>query len=223
MKLSPVLGEDGLLRLAGRILAVKNGSDDVRFPILLDGRHHITHLLVKSFHKRVGHANHEMVINEIKQKYWILRLRYTERSVANQCLLCRLKKAKPMNLRTGNLPPQRLAHHRPLFTFTGLDYFGPIHHSTIGRRKEKRYVALFTCMTSRPVHLEVVRYLTADSATMCLRRFIVRRGTPDIIYSDNGTCFVGADRLLREFYQPSVQNFAANRGVNWSYIPAAAP
>ncbi|XP_052752614.1 uncharacterized protein LOC128201063 [Galleria mellonella] len=154
-KLSPMMGEDNLLRLYGRIKAVQNVDTDVRFPILLDGHHPVVRLLVQYFHRKAGHANNETVINEIRQQYWLLHLRNTVRSVAYQCCFCRIRKTKPLNPVTGNLPPHRLAHHRRPFTFTGLDYFGPIN-VTIGRRHDKRYVALFTCLTSRAVHLESI-------------------------------------------------------------------
>ncbi|XP_061728378.1 uncharacterized protein LOC133533417 isoform X1 [Cydia pomonella] len=221
-KLSPRMGPDNLLHLAGRIVAVQDVGSEIKFPIILDGRHPVVRLLVNFYHRKAGHANNEMVVNEVRQKYWLLHLRSTVRSVTSKCLSCRIKRAKPMNPMTGNLPPQRLAHHRRPFTYTGLDYFGPIN-TKIGRRQEKRYVALYTCMTSRAVHLELVHSLSADSAIMSLRRFIARRGAPNTVYSDNGTCFVGADRILREFYQNEVYDFAANRGIKWSFIPAAAP
>ncbi|XP_063375837.1 uncharacterized protein LOC134663402 [Cydia fagiglandana] len=222
-KLSPRMGPDNLLHLAGRIVAVQDVGSEIKFPIILDGRHPVVRLLVNFYHRKAGHANNEMVVNEVRQKYWLLHLRSTVRSVTSKCLFCRIKRAKPMNPMTGNLPPQRLAHHRRPFTYTGLDYFGPII-TKIGRRQEKRYVAdLYTCMTSRAVHLELVHSLSADAAIMSLRRFIARRGTPNTVYSDNGTCFIGADRILREFYQHEVYDFAANRGIKWSFIPAAAP
>ncbi|KAL0819308.1 hypothetical protein ABMA28_007441 [Loxostege sticticalis] len=221
-KLSPVLGEDNLLRLHGRIKVVEGIGSELKTPILLDGRHPVVRLLVHHYHRQAGHANNQTVLNEIRQKYWLLHLRDTVRSVASKCLFCRIRKAKPLNPRTGDLPIQRLAHHRRPFTFTGVDYFGPVQ-TTIGRKREKRYVALFTCMTSRAIHLELVHSLSADSAIMCIRRFIARRGTPDTIYSDNGTAFVGANRLLREFYDSKVQDFSANLGIQWSFIPAAAP
>lgn len=84
-------------------------------------------------------------------------------------------------------------------------------------------MTLFTCMTSRAVHLELVHTLSADSAIMRIRRFIAGRGTPETLYSDNGTCFIGANRLLKEFYHSDVQDFASNKGIRWSFIPAAAP
>ncbi|GBP72190.1 hypothetical protein EVAR_90373_1 [Eumeta japonica] len=48
----------------------------------------------------------------------------------------------------GDLPPERLHHHQPPFT--------------IGRKHEKRYGALFTCMTTRAVHIELEESLSTD-------------------------------------------------------------
>lgn len=221
-KLSPILGPDQLICLAGRIEAVQDVDPNTRCPILLDGRHPTVRLLVLHYHVKAGHANHHTVINEIRQRFWLIGLRNAVRTTANKCLICKIRKARTMTPAIGNLPPQRLAHHRRPFTFTGLDYFGPLT-VTIGRRHEKRYVALFTCLTIRAVHLELVHSLSADSAIMALRRFFARRGIPDTIFSDNGTAFVGANRILKEFYADEVRDFAATRHVNWSFIPPAAP
>ncbi|XP_052752379.1 uncharacterized protein LOC128200994 [Galleria mellonella] len=221
-KLSPTIGEDKLLHLAGRIKAVEDVDPDTKFPILLDGRHPVVHLLVHFYHCRAGHANHELVINELRQKFWLVSLRNTVRSVARQCPFCRIRRALPMDPARGDLPQQRLAHHQRPFTYTGVDYFGPVT-MTIGRRHEKRYIALFTCLSSRAIHLEVVHSLSADSAIMSLRRFIARRGTLTTIFSDNGTAFIGANRILKEFYTSDVKKFAATKGITWSFIPPAAP
>lgn len=222
IKLSPKLGEDKLLHLLGRIKAVEDIDPDSRCPILLDGSHRVVRMLVEYYHRRAGHANHESVVNELRQRFWLLRLRATVRNVTRQCLFCKIRKAQPMNPTTGDLPQQRMAHHQRPFTYTGVDYFGPIT-VTILRRHEKRYVALFTCLTTRAMHLELVHSLTSDSAIMGLRRFIARRGTPKIIYSDNGTAFVGANRILKDFYTTDLQDFVATKGIKWSFIPAAAP
>ncbi|GBP90199.1 hypothetical protein EVAR_49723_1 [Eumeta japonica] len=61
-----------------------------------------------------------------------------------------------------------------------VDYFGPLE-VTVGRRREKRWAALFTCLTTRAVHMEVASSLSADSMIMALRRFMARRGQPHAI------------------------------------------
>ncbi|CAK1553280.1 unnamed protein product [Leptosia nina] len=69
----------------------------------------------------------------------------------------------------GDLPVERLRHGTHPFTCTGVDYFGPMT-ITVARRNEND--ALFTCLTTRVIHL--------DSMIMALRRFAARRGTPRV-------------------------------------------
>ena len=56
----------------------------------------------------------------------------------------------------------------------------------------KRYGTLFTCLTSRAVHIEIASSLTTDSFINAYRRFICRRGPVRQLRSDRGTNFVGA-------------------------------
>ena len=53
-----------------------------------------------------------------------------------------------------SLPREQLALYKPPFTNTGVDYFGPISVKR-GRVTEKRWGCIFTCLTTRAVHLEV--------------------------------------------------------------------
>ncbi|UYV75667.1 hypothetical protein LAZ67_13000957 [Cordylochernes scorpioides] len=112
------------------------------------------------------------------------------------------------------------------FTFTGLDAFGPFT-VTVGRRHEKRWVIIFTCLVTRAIHLEVVHALSTDEFMMGLSRFIDTRGRPDTIYSDNRTNFVEASKDLK--LAASEINFevmaASGRfgPVKWKFNPPAAP
>lgn len=59
-----------------------------------------------------------------------------------------------------------------------------------------------------------------------LRRFAARRGTPAVIYSDQGTTFVGADRELRAQLRRAVDadsTIAEADGIEWRFNPTAAP
>ena len=79
------------------------------------------------------------------------------------------------------------------FTHIGVDYFGPFN-VTFGRRHEKLWCCLFTCLTMRAVRIEVVPKLDTDSCLNAIMQFIARRGKPSTILSDNGTNSVGAER-----------------------------
>jgi hypothetical protein len=88
----------------------------------------------------------------------------------------------------------------PPFTYVGIDYFGPLYVRQ-GRSHPKRYGCLFTCITTRGVHIEVAESLDTDAFITALRRFINLRGTPKSVYSDNGTNLRGGENEIRESLQ----------------------
>ena len=95
-----------------------------------------------------------------------------------------------------------------------------------GRSRIKRYGCIFSCLTTRAVHIEVASDLSTDSFINALRRFIARRGQPDEIFSDNGTNFVGAERVLREslqsLQQSKLNNFCLQLKIKWRFNPPYA-
>ena len=83
----------------------------------------------------------------------------------------------------------------PVFDQTGVDYAGPVYIKHGYVRKPtviKAYVCVFVSLSVKAVHLELVSDLTSEAFIATLRRFISRRGKPSLIWSDNGTNFVGA-------------------------------
>ena len=151
--LNPYLDNDGVLRSESRITGFENSNENTR-PLILDSKNTAVQLLIKEFHTKFYHANHETVINEIRQKYWIIGLRRGLRSLVAKCFVCKMLRATPSRPKMAILPAARLAYRQRPFTHTGLDYFGPIDIK-IGRRTEKRWGALFTCLTTRAIHLEL--------------------------------------------------------------------
>jgi hypothetical protein len=212
---------DGLLTLDGRYKI--NSATNQRQPIILDIKNRITQLIVQHYHEQFNHGNHHTVINELQQKYHIIGLRSHLRNIHARCQWCKVKKTKPVKYQLGDLPPERLMHHQPAFTATATDFFGPIK-VTIGRRVEKRWGALYTCLTTRAVHVEIANSLSASSMIQTLRRMMARRGTPTIIYSDNGTNYIGAEREIREALDSAeLSNFLTNKRIIWKKIPPGAP
>ena len=106
-----------------------------------------------------------------------------------------------------------------------MDYFGPF---LIKQKRSlvKRFGCLFTCLSMRAVHIEIANSLTADSFINALRRFIARRGKPDHIYSENGSNFVGANRILREsldeLNKESLNQFCCQQEIKWTFNPPTA-
>ncbi|XP_048481536.1 uncharacterized protein LOC105393818 [Plutella xylostella] len=220
--LSVILDEEKIIRLRSRIATAADITPSQREPAVLDGNHRWTRLYIAWVHKQLHHGGFETTANEVRQHYWVLRLRHAVRSEVKQCLACRIRKATHAQPSTGNHPHTRLAHHQRPFTYTGLDYFGPLM-VTVGRTKQKRYGVLFTCLTTRAVHLEVAGSLSTDSAIMALRRFIARRNCPSELHSDNGTNLRGADVELKKAALAAMEEEASVRFIQWRYIPPSAP
>lgn len=84
----------------------------------------------------------------------------------------------------------------PLFILA-VDYFGPLYVKE-ARRQLKTYGVLFTCLSSRAVHLEAANSLTADSFINAYRRFVGRRGPFRQILSDQEANFVCAKNELQQ-------------------------
>ncbi|CAG9124569.1 unnamed protein product [Plutella xylostella] len=107
-----------------------------------------------------------------------------------------------------DLPAPRVTPSRP-FTHTGIDFTGHVEvKSNKGRgiRTSKGYVAVFVCLATKAVHLELVSDLSTPMFLQAFHRFCNRHSTPSHCYSDNGTNFVGANRLLKREYQEIIQN-----------------
>jgi hypothetical protein len=153
-ELVPFFDSKGTLRMDSRLdAAPRVANNEMRHPIILGRNHIITSLIIDSVHKKMHHYGREVVLGQLRQKFWIPRIRAEINKVINMCFLCKFLKAKPMIPRMAALPMQRQASFQPAFTYTGLDYFGPIE-VTVGRRREKRYGVLFSCLSTRAIHIQ---------------------------------------------------------------------
>ena len=111
-------------------------------------------------------------------------------------------------------------------THTGVDYFGPIK-MTFLQRNLKRWCCLFTCLTTRAVHIEVVQSLDTESCLAAVTRFIARRGYPSPIISENGTNFVGAANERKTFMnegdKAKIESDLAQKKIVWKFNSSGAP
>lgn len=221
-KLSPFLGIDGLLRVSGRINNASCVGPSTKEPIILPKSHTITKLIVKQFHEDFIHQNQESICAAIRTKFWIPCLRQVVRTAKKNCQICKNRSVFPEQPLMGQMPIDRVTPFVRPFTYTGIDYLGP-YTVAIGRRCEKRWVALFTCMTTRAIHLELAKDLSTDAVILCIRNFINRRGVPVRIRSDRGTNFIGASKEDFVQSQTKLGNECTRRGVEWVFNTPANP
>ena len=122
------------------------------------------------------------------------------------------------------LPLERVTFNRP-FEITGVDYTGSITiRDELAKMPVKVYICLFTCTSSRAVHLELAKDMTASTFLCLFRRFCARFSVPKLIISDNGSNFVASETYLRSlFLDPSVLEYFNNNKIKWDFIAPRAP
>ena len=115
------------------------------------------------------------------------------------------------------LPPERVTPSAP-FTYTGTDVFGPFYISE-GRKELKRWGLIFTCLSSRAIHLETLSAMSTDSFLNALRLFISHRRKVCELRSDQGTNFIGAknelEAALKELDTTSVKEYLSSKDCDW--------
>jgi len=196
-----MLGEGSLFRLGGRLHNAPLDYDE-KHPIILP-KHRISELLIDCAHRATLHGGTQLMLHHLRQRYWIIGSRNLVKAHIRRCVTCARQAAKASTQLMGNLPESRV-NPSPPFSHTGVDYAGPfgiIPFVGRGQRIRKHYVALFVCLATKAIHLEVAEDYSTAGFLAAFHRFVSRRGLPTHMYSDNGTNFHGADRELRASLQ----------------------
>lgn len=231
LSLNPFLDDTQIMRLGGRL---ENAiiSFNSKHPIILPKSHHITKLIIRQAHLNTLHGGPELVITTLRQQYWIISMRNAVRQETHRCIKCFRFKAVKCEQLMGNLPKPRVAIDRA-FTHTGVDCAGPIDirmSKGRGAKSHKGYIALFVCLCTKAVHIEAISDMSTPAFLAAYRRFSARRGLPHHMYSDNGTNFVGAAKIIRKQagthllnVTDDIINEVSNIGSEWHFIPPSSP
>ncbi|XP_055610425.1 uncharacterized protein LOC129757284 isoform X1 [Uranotaenia lowii] len=231
LTLNPFIDVDGLMRVDGRIQAA-GISFDQQHPIILPPKSNFTQVVVRNYHLSYLHIGPQSLLYTVRLKYWVPKGKSLTRKIIHQCMTCFRNKPKPLNQIMGEIPEVRLNPGKP-FKECGVDFGGPfiIKENFVRTQKTlKVYVALFICLKTRAVHLELVSSLTSASFIAALRRFSEVRGRSAIIYCDNATNFTGSKNEIKSLktnfkcqVEPDIQDFCTNEGVDWKFIPPRSP
>ena len=174
------IGPDGLIRSSGRLGWLVETDFDTKHPIVVDVLHTFVKLFLRHTHPKNHHQGIDNLRSNVQERYAIIILRSTLRSIKSNCVSCRKFRAATIKLIMADFPKERLAYQSPHFTNTGVDYFVPFY-VTVRRTTKKRWGFLFTCLTTRAVHVEVVPSMDTSSCVLGVERFVSRRVTPAMI------------------------------------------
>ena len=230
LSLNPMI-QNHLLRVGGR-LSHSILEEGAKHPLILPADFHFTTLLIRDAHHRTLHGGIQLTLATLRRQYWIVKGRSAVKKVIRACLTCCSRHAArvPTQL-MGELPKTRV---RPSLTFerAGVDYVAPINvrlTKTRGKGTLKGYIAIFVCMATKAVHIEVVEDYTSEAFIAAFHRFTIRRGFCKELFSDQDTNFIGADTLLKQMvsssssYSTQIVNSLAQEGTSWIFNPPSAP
>ncbi|XP_055910762.1 uncharacterized protein LOC129945124 [Eupeodes corollae] len=228
LSLNPYLDDKDLLRVGGRLTHFSLPHEQ-KFPLVLPKIGHLVGLLLDHTHEITMHGGAQLMLQTLRHKYWILQGRQAVRTFVHKCVICRRYRGTLIKQQMASLPSQRVNEARP-FLSSGVDYCGPFILRVGTKRSRtttKGYLAIFVCMATKTVHLEVIEDLSSQAFLDAFTRFTGRRGPCPDLYSDNGTAFVGANRLMKEdlalFESHYNQQALAHAGTRWHFITPGAP
>ena len=224
-KLDPYIEEStGLLRVGGR-LGQSSLPYEEKHPIILHKSHYVTKLLIRHFHESVFHQGRTFTEGAVRQGgYWIVGAKRAISSLIFDCVTCKKLRGKFERQKMADLPSDR-TEPCTAFSYVGVDVFGPwqvISRKTrSSQASAKRWAVLFTCLTIRAVHIEVVDEMTSSAFINALRRFVAIRGSVKIFRSDRGTNFVGSTDStgvnVINVEDGQVKGFLNRSGTQWIF------
>lgn len=223
----PYLDEEGVMRMGGRL---RNAllEENRKHPIILAKLSLLTKLIVRDAHYSHLHAGPVLMESIVRERFWVPSLKQLIKKEFRSCVRCIRCKGKTMTQVMADLPIQRV-NSCPIFSHVGVDLAGPVLLKASPLRTAsvmKHWIALFICLATKLVHLELLPSLSTKTFLEAFTRFVSRRGMPESLLSDNGSNFIGADRALKATWHEiagDCKNQLALKGIKWTFIPSLSP
>ena len=227
--------DDQVLRVGGR-LQFADLPEQSKHQIILPHGHPEVAKMVQDVHKNMLHAGPETVLSTLRQKVWLTQGRREVKRVIRRCVACQRQRVGPCAQKMGQLPEERISCSRA-FSHVGTDFLGPLYVKEDLNIK-KAYVCIFTCASSRMVHLELTHSLTTDEFLQAFSRMTSRRGLCHTVWSDNAQTFKAASREIQKLYdepttesqrmwstldQDQIKSEFSSRGIKWKFITERSP
>ena len=205
--------KDGSLRLKGRF-ANSSLKYEEQHPVLLRCKDsHFTRLVIWDAHESTMHHGVESTLARVRARYWIVKGRKSVKDILRKCVLCKRYQGKPLRSpESPDSPEFRIDHSGFAFQATGLDFAGPLYVKN-NSGIDKVYILLLTCASSRAIHLELVKDMSVEGFLRGFKRFIARRGVPEVIINDN----------FKTFKSREVKRFILGQGIKQRFILPASP
>ena len=156
-RLDPILYENGLIHVGGRLPKSPEFPEDLKHPVILPKKSFVVDLIIRDAHEKVAHAGREITLSALRNQYWIVNANSVVRHLISKCVVCRRLQSPIGEQKMADLPKERLTPAPP-FTYSGVDYFGPFRIKE-GRKELKRYgVLYYACLAERYISKPQIHY-----------------------------------------------------------------
>ena len=212
--------------IGGRVRKFPIGfARDQNIPIIPYSR--LGKLLVLYYHNKY-HRDVDTTVAYVRRDIWVVKARKFASVIDSRCRICLENRKHVASQEMGKLPSFR-SDMLPSFTVTCMDLFGPyeIRDDCIKRGPrvvKKVYGVIFTCPSTRAIHLDVAVNYSTQAVLHTVRRLMAIRGDVRKIISDPGTQLVGASKEILDWRkgwdEEQLIRFGAERGLEWETISA---
>ena len=142
--------------------------------------------------------------------------------MTNRCNTCKVFSTKPYGSTTTAAMPRFWAEEEG--ETTGVDFTGPLDYKVTKKERGKCYILIFTCATSRAVHLEVTKSQTAEEFQRKLNSFIARNTRPGLIISDNVSVLKATASWIKKILKSErLQDHLERENTRWQFNLSTSP
>ena len=194
-----------------------------RLPIIPYG---ILAKLIVLFHHDKHHRDADTTVSFVRNDFWVIKARKIASAIDARCRICKEKRQIYAGQIMGDLPDFR-SQMSPPFSVCLVDLFGPLEIRDDCVKKgprvyKKVWGIVFSCASTRAVHLDVSIDYSTESILHCVRRLMALRGDVRLIISDAGSQLIGASKELSQWRQgwdiEQLVRFGAEKGLEWRTI-----
>ena len=162
-------------------------------------------------HRVYFHAGAEFIVGFLESRFrFVGAVSTLSKMIVRKCDICARFNRSAQSQLMGQLPRERITISCP-FTFVCIDLAGPFATKYIGHCSTiffKSYFRVFVCLSTQAVYLDMMSSLKTEQFLATFNCFAARLGVPKKIWSDNGSTFSKAKKVL---------------AVDWEFGPPYGP
>ena len=186
--------------------------------------HYLTELIILDCHKRVHHSGLAATLSELRSRVWVTKGRQKVKEMNKKCRSCTRVQANAYSVPPVAALPEFRVQTVPPFTNLEVDFAGPLYFKINQGKMEKCYIVLYSCCTTRAIHLDLVEDLSGPTFIRSLRRLTARRGTPALINSDDAKTFKFTANFLKKLEKDRIfLAFLQENGIIWKFSLERSP